>query len=175
MEEEQLDSLDMYTEIVHNKKTYRAHPKYRNEGSWYDWAMIRYEPSNVDIIRGERNRNQNIQSAYPPGFYPAKLLGFFKLNNDLHCVIHSTETKVSSDRDSCLTELWNLEYTNRLQRNRNVANIPLFRYCEVKSIEDRLFVVEESPGVWSELQDMSSSVVMVKHKNRWKDYFTDTK
>jgi hypothetical protein len=51
---------------------------------------------------------------------------------------------------------------------------PVFRYCEVESIEDRVFVVEESPGVWANLDEKSSSVVMVKHTSRWKEYFTDT-
>jgi hypothetical protein len=136
--------------------------------------MVRYEPSDEDIERAERNRDQNIESAYPPGFYPAKLLCFFKINNYLHCVIHCTETKINSDNDSCLTERWNLEYNIPRQRNRCRGIFPLFRYCEVDSIDDRVFVVEESPGVWSDLQDMSSLVVLVKHKNKWKDYFTET-
>jgi hypothetical protein len=171
---EGLDSLDIYTEVIHKKKTYRAHPNYRNDGPWYDWAVVRYEPSDVDIEREERNVDQNIESAYPPGYYPAKLLGFFKLNNYLHCIIHCTDTKINSDNDSCLTERWNLEYHYPNQRNRNQCIHPIFRSCEVDSIEDRVFVVEESPGVWADLQEMSSSVVLVKHKCMWKDYFTDT-
>jgi hypothetical protein len=73
-----------------------------------------------------------------------------------------------------LTERWNLEYSNGRQQNNNAFTTPLFRYCEVNSIEDRVFVVEESPGVWANLDDKSPAVVMVKHKRTWKDYFTDT-
>jgi hypothetical protein len=136
--------------------------------------MIRYEPSEIDIERQAVNREQNIESAYPPGYYPAKLLGFFKYMDNLHCIIHCTETKYNSDNDSCLTERWNLEYSNGRQQNNNAFTTPLFRYCEVNSIEDRVFVVEESPGVWANLDDKSPAVVMVKHKRTWKDYFTDT-
>jgi hypothetical protein len=174
METEGLESLNMFTEIIHKKKTYRAHPNYRNDGPWYDWAMVRYEPSHEDLERAERNLEHQIESAYPPGYYPAKLLGYFMLNENLHCVIHCTETKISSVNDSCLTERWNLEYNTHQRRNRDMRTTPLFRHCEVECIEDRVFVVEESPGVWADLQNMSSSVVMVKHKSKWKDYFTDT-
>jgi hypothetical protein len=173
MADENIASLDIFTEIIHRKKTYRAHPNYRNGGPWYDWCMVRYEPSEADILREATNRVNNIASAYPSGYYPAKLLGFFMLHGNLHCIIHCTETKLNSDKDSCLTECWNLEYNQR-RGNRNNTQRPLFRYCEVVCIEDRVFVVEESPGVWAELYDKSSCIVMVKHSRMWKDYFTDT-
>jgi hypothetical protein len=81
---------------------------------------------------------------------------------------------MNSDNDSCLTERWNLEYESRPRRGRRQRQ-PIFRYVEVDSIEDRVFVVEESPGVFAELQeDMSTTVVMVKHKESWKNYFTET-
>jgi hypothetical protein len=170
MQEEQVDSLDVFTEIIHNNKTYRAHPNYRNGGPWYDWAVIKYEPSDADKERAKTDTDKNIFSAYPPGYYPAKLLGFFKLHDHLHCIIHCTETKTNSDNDSCLTERWTLEYES-LSRGRRP---PLYRYVEVASVEDRVFVVEENPGVCADLQDLSSSVVMVKHKHLWKIYFTET-
>jgi hypothetical protein len=132
--------------------------------------MIKYAPSDADKVRANTDRNKNIFSAYPPGYYPAKLLGFFQLHDNLHCIIHCTETKWNSDNDSCLTERWNLEYENLRRGGRP----PIFRYVEVASIEDRVFVVEETPGVCADLQDLSSSVVMVKHKHLWKTYFTET-
>jgi hypothetical protein len=132
--------------------------------------MIKYEPSDADKERAITDKDKNIVSAYPPGYYPAKLLGFFKLQDNLHCIIHCTETKTNSDNDSCLTERWNLEYKTLQQGIRQ----PLYRYVEVACVEDRVFVVEETPGVFSDLLDLSSSVVMVKHKHVWKTYFTDT-
>jgi hypothetical protein len=176
MKEHMIDDLEVFTEIIHKQKTYRAHPNYRNGGPWYDWAMIKYAPSDADRVRANTDRDKNIFSAYPPGYYPAKLLGFFQLQGNLHCIIHCTATKLDSDNDSCLTERWKLEYETlrRGRRPPHPPRRPLFRYVEVASIEDRVFVVEETPGVCADLQDLSSSVVMVKHKHMWKTYFTET-
>jgi hypothetical protein len=174
MNENHLEQMDIFTEIIHKKKTYRAHPNYRNGGPWYDWAMIKYAPSDADRVRAKTDKYKKIFSAYPPGYYPAKLLGFFKINENLHCIIHCTDTKLNSNKDSCLTERWNLEYEARPRRGIRHRQ-PIFRYVEVDTIEDRVFVVEESPGVFAELQqDMSTSIVMVKHKDTWKNYFTET-
>ena len=49
-----------FTEIQLNGCTYRAHPYYRDNGPWYDWAMIKWEGSDDPI--------------------PGKIYMFFELN-----------------------------------------------------------------------------------------------
>lgn len=49
-----------FTEIQLNGNTYRAHPSYRDKGSWYDWAFIKWEGTD-DLI-------------------PAKIYMFFELD-----------------------------------------------------------------------------------------------
>jgi hypothetical protein len=178
MQENSLDELEMFTEISHHGKSYRAHPNYRNGGEWYDWAIIKFVASDDDKERERHNRIHNICPLFPPGHYPVKLLGFFFINGNLQCVFHCTETKHDSLEDSCLTERWNLEYkiqrdmTDR--RNRNQKLVPVFRYCAVESIVDRVLCVEETPGICVELEKKSKLVILVKHTKVWKKYFTDT-
>jgi hypothetical protein len=175
METHHLNQMQMYTEISHKGKTYRAHPNYRNGGAWYDWAIIKFEASAVDRERDLENHRLEISPLYPPGHYPVKLIGFFFLDDQLQCLFHCTETKVHSYEDSCLTERWKLEYdSRRIPRTRNTIQTPIFRYCDVESIVDRVFCVEESPGIWVELGEESRSVIIVKHTRMWKQYFTDT-
>jgi hypothetical protein len=35
--------LECYTEFLHKDRViFQAHPNYRDEGPWYDWAMVRF-------------------------------------------------------------------------------------------------------------------------------------
>ena len=169
-----LSNLEVYTEIKHLGKIYRAHPNYRSQGVWYDWAMIKYDLSNDDILRKEKNRKEGITPAYPCGHYPAKVLGFFMLEGLLQCLIHSCESKTSSKEDSCLTERWYLEYELKNATNRAASNVllPKLRVCEVACIADRVYVVEESPGHHETKANHSSLVVLVKKREMWIPYFT---
>jgi hypothetical protein len=109
-------SLNLYTVYKHHAVTYRAHPNYHLEWPWYDGCMVEHEPSEMDLNRATGNIDNNIESAYPPGFYPAKLLAFVKNVDDdqeesIFEIKHLCESKEHSMEDSCLTEWWNLEYS----------------------------------------------------------------
>ena len=72
-------------------------------------------------------------------------------------IIHSTESKKESIHDSCLTERFYLEYekkiitVNRQTTNRRNIMIPKFRIVDVESIHERIYVVEETPGIHREI------------------------
>ena len=45
-----LTEVDMVVTTEHKRENviFRAHPNYRGNGPWYDWAMFRYEKSDYD-------------------------------------------------------------------------------------------------------------------------------
>ena len=170
--------LEVFTEIYHKNEIYRAHPNYRGFGAWFDWCMVKYDMSSIDYKRKQFNVKHNIQTAYPEGYYPAKILCFFKNDNEIKCIIHCCDYKNNSIDDSCLTEKWNLEYKKISSNNKNnrvQVSIPILRVCDLSSIEDRIFVIQETPGEQSILErNMSSSIILIKKKETWASYFTDT-
>ena len=134
--------------------------------------------SSIDYKRKQFNVTHNIQTAYPEGYYPTKILCFFKNDNEIKCIIHCCDYKNNSIDDSCLTEKWNLEYKKISSNNKNnrvQVSIPILRVCDLSSIEDRIFVIQETPGEQSILErNMSSSMILIKKKETWASYFTDT-
>jgi hypothetical protein len=46
------DSIECYTEMkVKEGPTYRAHPNYRNEGPWQDWANVSFGQDEQGVFR----------------------------------------------------------------------------------------------------------------------------
>jgi hypothetical protein len=173
MKKYDLEKLNVYTEIMHNRLLYRAHPNYRGGGYWYDWGMVKYALSNEDNARIKENRSNNISTAYPVGHYPSKILAFFEVFNKFHCLIHCCNTKQNSNEDSCLTECWYLEY-EPMRKGNTTEQVPKLRICEVMSIADRIFVIEESFGIHAVKGSNSARIIMVKKKQMWEKYFTNT-
>jgi hypothetical protein len=175
------DSYMIHKEYFYNGTRYRAHPDYRSEGAWYDWCMVEYVPSEVDAIRQANNEEEGIISAYPPGYYPAKLLGFYQNENDTRvwAIIHTCESKVSCTDDSCLTEKWALEYqVKKIGRSNKTYRHPVLQIVDASCIRDRVYVVEETPGVRESLSggdgnmEETRTVVLVKDRSKWAQYFT---
>jgi hypothetical protein len=177
MQQFRLSHLEVFTEIHHKEKIYRAHPDYRGGGSWYDWCCLRFVPSETDRLRHADNLVNGITEAYPAGYYPAKTLAFFFIGTALYFVGHCTRTKLSCNDDSCLTERWNLEYRPKRidsPEGISVQQVPVLEAYEVECIHDRLYVVEEDPGLHPILSDKSDLVLLVKNRDMWPPYFTDT-
>jgi hypothetical protein len=182
-----LSTLDVFTEIKHDGMLYRAHPNYRGGGPWYDWAAVQFVPSDVDKQRNISDRRDLVLPAYPVGIYPCKMLAFFYIGNVLWFLSHPTMEKISSDEDSCLTERWNLQYVPKRYKHDGkyiLVQAPDITLYEVQSIVDRIYVVEEDPGIHAELgykssihaelEYRSSLVLLVKKREMWPKYFTDT-
>jgi hypothetical protein len=182
---EEISTYKIHTEYFYNGLRYRAHPDYRSEGAWYDWCMVEYVPSVVDNRRERTNKSEDIISAFPPGYYPAKLLGFFwnQTPKKVMAIIHTCDSKISCKDDSCLTEKWKLEYQlKKTGRGTNLNNVtfrkPLLRIVEASCIRDRVYVVEETPGLRESLsgddqnKEETRNVVLVKDRSNWVQYFT---
>jgi hypothetical protein len=108
--------------------------------------------------------------------------------DSVSAIIVTCESKEHSLEDSCLNERWNLEHKNRLTvmaavlgNNQSVCKVirePSLRVVNVKTIRDRAYIVEESPGLRENLssEDETTLVVSVKEQKRfWPQYFTSTR
>jgi hypothetical protein len=176
--------LDIWCEYHLNKKIYRSHPNYRGGGMWMDWCIIGRHRCSSDTRKERSDRVAGILTAYPPSHYPAKIFGFFKnRKNEWMSIVQSCITKENSNEDSCITERWYLEYENRAVRS--VSNeivqtdivtyitTPVLRVTPCGNIIDRVYVVEETQGVYESItDDHSCLVVLVKKRSQWKKYFT---
>ena len=115
------------------------------------------------------------------------MLAYIKTSNTIKVIIHSTESKKESIHDSCLTERFYLEYekkmitVNRQTTNRRNIMTPKFRIVDVESIHERIYVVEETPGIHSEIimnrdtdekNKKNNLVIHVKKWETWGTYFT---
>ena len=171
-----------YIEYKRDGKTYRCHPNYRSAGPWYDWAIFRFDCS-------EDDDESDFPGAYGKDEYPCKILCFFHDPEEnqicalVHCCVDSTH-----EDDSVICERWNLEYTQQhrkhvtdmdgkhTQRNQMIL-VPVIRSVPVDSIVDRVFVVEETPGIHESLNmdnpDHSTLVLLVKDRDQhWACNFT---
>ena len=134
--------------------------------------MIDYVPSVEDIEHEKKNWSLGITSAFKPGYYPAKLLGFFIEDNIWMCLIHTCETKSDSDEDSCLTERWKLEYM-KVKIGSDLVFKPIFRVVNAATVRDRVYVVEEHCGIHESInEDDSCNIVLVKPRSQWGSYFS---
>jgi hypothetical protein len=175
--EEGANTAECYTSIRYiprqpkaNVVSFRAHPNFQKK-PWYDWAMVQFEESNDDQEREIYNEEHNVDPAYPYGMYPCKLLSFFRIENKLLAVIHSTEYKNNSKDDSVLTERWKLEYK---KENVNLWESVL-RIIDIETIMDSVYVMQETPGflpLLDKSRNETNLVVLVKKKNTWGTYFT---
>jgi hypothetical protein len=184
--------IDIWCEYKWDNKIFRSHPNYRGGGPWLDWCIIEFERSDIDKRRILLDKQMGALTAYPPGHYPAKILGFFKepvQNGQWMCIIHTCCSKVDSSEDSCLIERWSREYENKkiIRKELVSGNVvredrpheatyvkePLLRIAPCGSIRDRVYVIEQSVG-FAESITMSESevVVLVKKRSQWPKYFT---
>jgi len=170
---------------------YRAHPNYHSEGKWYDWVIVRYDPSSNPDFE---------ESMYPPTYkpheVPAKLLCFYRDRNtqSMKALVHACVFRDDNEDDTVLTELWQLEYKRTKKRRparkatKTEPATPAARYFEavvrsidVRNIVDRVFMVQECPGekegFWinGDPKEMGASeanwVHMVKKRRTWARFF----
>ena len=142
-----LDEIfELRTEAMIEGSRYRAHPNYRGEGPWYDFAAVEFQlEEDLDCHIFDNDNNQ----------FPAKLLGFYRLTtmegeeeNEFfvlaHCVQYQTLDSEIYSRRSMLQRSWLYEVTSgRTPR-------PSYRTAgSVKSnicVKGHIFAIEENPG-----------------------------
>jgi hypothetical protein len=184
-------SINIWCELKIKSTVYRAHPNYRGGGNWYDYCVVSHAITKTDSAKQRSDELHQIIPAYPPGYYPAKVLGFYQDDRgEWRAIIHSCKKRKDSSEDSCLTERWYLSYERKkvrkkwLNSNGDVeqqsltdlvyVQQPVLANVKCSQIKDRIFVVEENPGFVESIEaDQSALVVHVKKRNKWPIYFTD--
>jgi hypothetical protein len=132
---------ELRTEVLIEGTRYRAHPNYRGEGPWYDYATVEFDMPTLPDYRVFVNDNQQ---------YPAKLVAFYRLLPETefhvlaHCGAYQKKDSVIYSRRTSLVRSWLYEVTGGLN--------PRPLYQVVGSLRDNIhvkghiFAVEENPG-----------------------------
>ena len=140
--------LNCFTEYIHEgagyRRLYRASPNYAGGGSWYDWAMVRFDGDHGD--------------------YPSRLLLFYRKHEPTHnadgtddssgiyAIIQTCAERgmTQCERREAMEEThlcsrWEIE--SRVlpggSDNRRRPNVPILRSAPVEAIQDHVYVVEE--------------------------------
>jgi hypothetical protein len=133
------ECIPIYTEWSNQGVCFRAHPNFRSEGAWYEWASIGWETNNdgSDDHSGS-NEQPSTPKRQKTGIhferispdqwpiedktileqereYPAMLLAFFRHpNGEDSVIIHSAKRRTRAVIDSwtsVICEPWELEYS----------------------------------------------------------------
>ena len=186
-------SKNAYSEVNIGNKTFRAHPDYHSEGSWYDWGWVKF--SRPPDLGWTEHVGENDKDAFGPSFpndvVPAKILCFAEgIDGKPKAIVHACEFRESNIGDSVITEEWFLEYDNKKAAVRNkksgrvVTSHPrkaVVRCIDAESIVGRALVIEEFPGIHSSILTTSHNattcsktdrVLIVVDRSLWGQRFT---
>jgi hypothetical protein len=146
--------------------TFRCHPNYQNKGKWYDWAMISFKDDGdkrEHYIFPEEPGKPEIETSYPRGTVPAKVLAFVVVPDDqnrgdcpndnppdnIRAIVHCAEYQDRTDAEegSVLTETWKMEYHPLNERDKlDKDRKPRLRLVGLHSFVDRVLAIEENPA-----------------------------
>ena len=106
--------IPFYTEYERNGFVYRAHPDYRGEGPYYDWANIKWHVAD-DPVTGLPIHQSFI----------ARILGFIKHpNGEFHAIIHSVlETRNGLVEHGVFGHYWHLEFEGTDASHRPILQL----------------------------------------------------
>jgi hypothetical protein len=109
-----------------------------------------------------------------PDMFPSKIVCVFSRDGsqDVMALVHSTSS-FDEEASSCLCEIWKQDY----QRGARGQLHPVIHEIDVRCIDERVFVVEEAPGVREDLspdrfEDRIPRVTLVKDRAEWPHEFT---
>jgi hypothetical protein len=158
--------------------TLRCHPNYRNEGEWFDWAIIRFERTESSVEQDDEDDDEEYQPQWPSDCVPSKILAFVENPKNMGqpmVLVHGCSFETHSDLDSVLFEFRQLQYKDiqaTLQIPRRFIDttddsatldyfgedttqtmtVPDLYLVTLDSIVDACFVVEETPGIIESLE-----------------------
>ena len=114
-------TVDVSTEIRRGDTVFRAHPNYRGSGPWYDWAMFRYEKSELDIRKNRDYREtshvdkvhwgDDASDVFDFHYAPGKLLGFVTIDEVTMVVVKQCSYRHISS--GVFSTYWKIEYEDR--------------------------------------------------------------
>jgi Plavaka transposase len=119
--------IPFFTEYERNGFVYRAHPNYRGEGAYYDWANVQWEIGHDPVT------NTPIVKASI-----ARILGFIQHpSGEFQAIIHSV---IDNDNDlighGVFGHYWHLEYDGTDARHR-----PVLRLVSVDSLLEHVCMI----------------------------------
>ena len=134
--------IEFYTEYQRNGFVYRAHPLYRRENPYYDWAYVKWclgqQPDTQEEI---------IQSII------ARILCFFcHPNGELMAVVHSCETE-TDEQHGVFGTCWKMEMSGTGNNPK-----PRLSIVSVDCIEDHVCMIpysSEHPHCWVHIWSQS--------------------
>ncbi|HEY9295875.1 MAG TPA: hypothetical protein VIQ31_05790, partial [Phormidium sp.] len=136
------NKVTIFTEYKTKGIVYRAHPNYRSDGPWYDWAMIK-----CGSVKGNQDcNNPNTHKGFwPISYKPAKVYCFFKLPNFPNKILALVHKSLSNDHDndSILLERWQMYYSVRVMDNQIKTISPKLELVNVDKFIEPVLVVED--------------------------------
>ena len=187
--EEQYLGIELkgFTEYNRHGKIFRAHPDYRNEGPWNDFAMIAWSKdtdstSTTDMDTDGDHHQETLNNAVRDvhnnlvrnaELVPARILGFVQdCDDEVYVIIHSCYE--NSKTESVLTRRWLLEFEEdnntfdaSLQPGKDRDDMsdktPLIRCVNVDCIERHCLMIP--------YHDKSHFLIELLPQEQWSDKF----
>jgi hypothetical protein len=136
--------IPFFTEYERNGFVYRAHPDYRGEGAYYDWANVQWEFGN-DPVTGEGINKPFI----------ARILGFIQLTSgEIQAIVHSVkEDPKGLCGHGVFGNYWHLEVEGTDARHR-----PILRLVSVDTLLEHVCMIpynEADTFMWIHLWNQS--------------------
>ena len=144
-------TVPFYTEYERNKFVYRAHPQYRGEHPYYDWALVQWVVGTDPVTDAEIHET-----------YPARILGFIRIpGGSINAIVHSVkEPSPSSDNaHGVFGTFWDLE-----QEGPSHSTRPLLHLVPVDCLLEHACMIpysEQHPFTW----------IHIWPKTEWPDCF----
>ena len=144
---------------------YRAHPFYRNDGPWNDWAFFNWDvhealvPAKIYMFLDLRKNNFDYGMSRPDDEID------LRLDHDLFVVVRSARDKIetSTDNESPLTDF---HFQSKIGYRVYIEN--KFRIIPIESLVEPAYVIDNVPMAGEEW-DRTSYVVKPMHE--WADIF----
>lgn len=151
--EEDGEGVIVYSELHLNddeKTIFRAHPNFRSEGAWYDWAMIKYWD---DDESNETDNDDKSDETDKSVRVPVKILGFLHNKNDKddpYVIIHPCRFQTEKEKEisNGIFSHWTIDYktvdTNNGKKKKHYAE-PAFALENASFINGHVYAVEADP------------------------------
>ena len=136
--------IPFFTEYERNGFVYRAHPDYRGEGAYYDWAKVQWEVGNDPITD---------EPIYKP--YIARILGFIQQESgEIQAIIHSVkEERKGLCGHGAFGHYWHLEV-----EGTDACHRPILRLVSVDTLLEHVCMIpykETDTFMWVHLWNPS--------------------
>ena len=134
----QILEIPFYTEYERNEFVYRAHPYYRCEHPYYDWALVKWVVGTHPVTNAETHES-----------FPARILGFVQTpTGSINAIVHSVKepTPGHDNAHGVFGMFWEMERDGPAQSTH-----PLLHLVTVDSLLEHTCMIpyaEQHPFTW---------------------------